>query len=86
MYETMMTRHSSMLIGPTGGGKTVVIEALVDAQAYLGLPTKMIILNPKVFLLFILPFHCRGHLLPSSYMLFILPFPVNPSIHNIEAI
>ncbi|XP_017781324.1 PREDICTED: dynein heavy chain 10, axonemal [Nicrophorus vespilloides] len=46
-YETMMTRHSTMLVGPTGGGKTVVIETLCRAQTLLGLPTKMNILNPK---------------------------------------
>lgn len=48
MYETMMTRHSTMIVGPTGGGKTVVIEALVKAQNAMGLPTKLYILNPKV--------------------------------------
>lgn len=48
MYETMMTRHSTMIVGPTGGGKTVVIEALVKAQNAMGLPTKLYIMNPKV--------------------------------------
>ncbi|KAL7986703.1 hypothetical protein Chor_012986 [Crotalus horridus] len=34
MYETMLTRHTTMVVGPTGGGK-------------LGLLTKLHILNPK---------------------------------------
>lgn len=49
LYETMMTRHSTMVIGPTGGGKTVVINTLVSAQIALGLPTSVHTLNPKVF-------------------------------------
>ncbi|KAG5320172.1 DYH10 protein, partial [Pseudoatta argentina] len=47
LYEIMMTRHSTMIIGPTGGGKTVVVETLCRAQTYLGKPTKLHILNPK---------------------------------------
>ncbi|XP_045466201.1 dynein axonemal heavy chain 10 [Harmonia axyridis] len=46
-YETMMTRHSTMLVGPTGGGKSVVIHTLADAQTLMGLPTKIYTLNPK---------------------------------------
>jgi dynein heavy chain, axonemal len=48
LYETMMTRHSTMIVGPTGGGKTVVINTLVSAQTSLGLPTTLYTLNPKV--------------------------------------
>ncbi|XP_058809033.1 dynein axonemal heavy chain 10 [Phymastichus coffea] len=47
LYEVMMTRHSTMVVGPTGGGKTTVIQALCDAQTLLGTPTKLAILNPK---------------------------------------
>lgn len=47
LYETMKTRHTTMVVGPTGGGKSVVIEALCDAQSYLGLVTKLYTLNPK---------------------------------------
>lgn len=32
MYETMMTRHTTMIVGPTGGGKSVVISTLCKAQ------------------------------------------------------
>ena len=47
MYETMMTRHSTMIVGPTGGGKTVVINTLCQAQTKLGMATKLYTLNPK---------------------------------------
>ncbi|XP_063540762.1 dynein axonemal heavy chain 10 [Cydia strobilella] len=47
LYETMMTRHSSMVVGPTGGGKTVVVQTLVKAQSNMGLSTKLQVLNPK---------------------------------------
>uniref|UniRef100_A0A3Q1G9E8 Dynein axonemal heavy chain 10 n=1 Tax=Acanthochromis polyacanthus TaxID=80966 RepID=A0A3Q1G9E8_9TELE len=46
MYETMMTRHTTMIVGPTGGGKSVVISTLCQAQT-LGLQTKLYPLNPK---------------------------------------
>ncbi|XP_006149290.1 dynein heavy chain 10, axonemal [Tupaia chinensis] len=47
MFETMLTRHTTMVVGPTGGGKSVVINALCQAQTKLGLVTKLYILNPK---------------------------------------
>ncbi|KAL1274160.1 hypothetical protein QQF64_026974 [Cirrhinus molitorella] len=47
MYETMMTRHTTMVVGPTGGGKSVVINTLCQSQTRLGLLTKMYTLNPK---------------------------------------
>ncbi|XP_031164939.2 dynein heavy chain 10, axonemal [Sander lucioperca] len=47
MYETMMTRHTTMIVGPTGGGKSVVISTLCQAQTKLGFQTKMYPLNPK---------------------------------------
>ncbi|XP_051490092.1 dynein axonemal heavy chain 10 [Apus apus] len=47
MYETMLTRHTTMIVGPTGGGKSVVINALCQAQKKLGLLTKLYTLNPK---------------------------------------
>ncbi|XP_077995609.1 dynein axonemal heavy chain 10-like isoform X2 [Glandiceps talaboti] len=47
LYETMLTRHTTMVVGPTGGGKSVVINTLCQAQTRLGLTTKLFILNPK---------------------------------------
>ena len=48
LFETMLTRHCTMIVGPTGGGKSVVINTLVEAQTTMGIMTKCITLNPKV--------------------------------------
>eukprot|EP00736_Rhodelphis_marinus_P009344 Rmarinus@m.3249 len=47
LYEVMMTRHTTMVVGPTGGGKTVVLQTLARAQGKLGLPTKLFTIDPK---------------------------------------
>ncbi|XP_076453104.1 dynein axonemal heavy chain 10-like [Babylonia areolata] len=47
MYETMLTRHTTMIVGPTGGGKSVVINTLCQAQTKLGIHTKQFTINPK---------------------------------------
>ena len=47
LYETMMTRHTTMIVGPTGGGKSVVINTLAQAQTRLALQTKLYTINPK---------------------------------------
>ncbi|RKO97568.1 hypothetical protein CAUPRSCDRAFT_10766 [Caulochytrium protostelioides] len=47
LYETMMTRHTTMVVGPTGGGKSVVIDTLAKAQTRSGHPTRLYTLNPK---------------------------------------
>eukprot|EP00742_Colponemidia_sp_Colp-10_P004363 GILJ01004656.1.p1 GENE.GILJ01004656.1~~GILJ01004656.1.p1 ORF type:complete len:2862 (-),score=582.32 GILJ01004656.1:82-7611(-) len=48
LYETMLTRHTTMVVGPTGGGKSVVLETLKNAQLKaFGVTTKLYILNPK---------------------------------------
>lgn len=43
----MTTRHTTMVVGPTGGGKSVVIQTLAKAQTALDFRTKMNIINPK---------------------------------------
>jgi dynein heavy chain len=48
MYETMIVRHTTMIVGPTGGGKTLVLETLRNAR--LGaenVVVKMFVVNPK---------------------------------------
>uniref|UniRef100_A0A8D0GTF0 Dynein axonemal heavy chain 6 n=1 Tax=Sphenodon punctatus TaxID=8508 RepID=A0A8D0GTF0_SPHPU len=56
LYETMLVRHGVMLVGPTGGGKTVVYQILADSLGALHeageqnpfyQPVKTYILNPK---------------------------------------
>lgn len=48
LQETMQTRHTSMVVGPTQGGKSVVISTLARAQhKAFGLHTKLFPLNPK---------------------------------------
>ena len=47
LYETMLTRHTCMVVGNTGGGKSVVINTLAQAQTRLGLLTKLFVLNAK---------------------------------------
>ena len=47
LYETLMTRHTTMIVGPTGGGKTVALGTLCKAQSIAALPTKQFIINPK---------------------------------------
>jgi dynein heavy chain, axonemal len=47
LYETMLTRHTTMVVGQTGGGKSTIISTLAKAQTSLGLPTKLFTINPK---------------------------------------
>ncbi|KAI9188096.1 hypothetical protein H9P43_002487 [Blastocladiella emersonii ATCC 22665] len=47
VYETCMTRHTTMIVGPSGGGKSVVLDVLARAQTKLGVHTKFYTLNPK---------------------------------------
>lgn len=48
LYETMETRHSTMIVGPTGGGKTVIIDTLATAhKVAFDEPVKLYPINPK---------------------------------------
>jgi len=47
LYETMMTRHTTMIVGPTGGGKSVVLNTLAAAQTRMGIATRLYTINPK---------------------------------------
>ncbi len=47
LYETYLVRHGIMLVGPSGAGKTAILECLAAALTELG--TKHVIwrMNPK---------------------------------------
>lgn len=47
LYETFKTRHTCMVVGPTGGGKSVVVDIFARALTLNGYPTKLYVLNPK---------------------------------------
>ena len=53
LYETMIVRHTSQVVGPPGGGKTVVIETLKRAiPIAFGIAIKTQVLNPKAIELY----------------------------------
>ena len=47
LYETLFTRHTTMIVGPTGGGKTTALATLLRAQVITGMPSKQFVINPK---------------------------------------
>uniref|UniRef100_A0A7S0KGL2 Dynein-1, subspecies f n=1 Tax=Micromonas pusilla TaxID=38833 RepID=A0A7S0KGL2_MICPS len=47
LYETMLTRHTTMVVGNTGGGKSVIINTLARSQTKMGRHTKIHVVNPK---------------------------------------
>jgi dynein heavy chain, axonemal len=48
LYEVMIVRHTTMVVGPTGGGKTVVIDSLAKASdGAFNRKVKIFTLNPK---------------------------------------
>lgn len=48
LYEVMLTRHTTMIVGPTGGGKSLVIKMLAKALGELEhCKVDVRVLNPK---------------------------------------
>jgi dynein heavy chain len=49
LFETMLTRHTTMVVGPTGAGKSVIIDTLAAAlKEEFGGPTMKYVINPKM--------------------------------------
>ena len=49
LFETMGTRHTTMVVGPTGSGKSVIISTLAASlKEETGIPTKLDVINPKM--------------------------------------
>ena len=48
IYETQIVRHTTMIVGPTGGGKSVALQTLCNAHFnFDGTSIKSFIINPK---------------------------------------
>ena len=47
LYETSLVRHGFMLVGSAGSGKTTIANTLTQSLTNIGLPHKMIRMNPK---------------------------------------
>ena len=49
LFETMLTRHTTMVVGPTGAGKSVIINGLAAAlKEDTDIPTRIDTINPKM--------------------------------------
>lgn len=48
VLQVLMTRHTVMVVGQTGGGKSVILQTLARSQTKMGKRTTMNVLNPKV--------------------------------------
>lgn len=52
LYETTLTRHTTMVVGPTGAGKSVIIDTLAAAlKPFLKADTKRYVINAKMITL-----------------------------------
>jgi dynein heavy chain len=52
LFETMQTRHTTMVVGPTGAGKSVILSQLARAlKDDTEIPTKIDLINPKMITL-----------------------------------
>ena len=52
LYETMQTRHTTMVVGPTGAGKSVILNQLAKAiREDTGIPLRIDMMNPKMITL-----------------------------------
>lgn len=49
IMEVLKSRNSIAIIGPTSGGKSVIINLLCETLNFLKSPTRVITLNPKAF-------------------------------------
>ena len=48
LFETIGTRHTTMVVGPTGAGKSVIINTLARAlKEDTDIPTEIAVINPK---------------------------------------
>ena len=47
VHETALVRHGFMLVGPTGSGKSTILNILADSLGEQGTPYKITKLNPK---------------------------------------
>jgi len=47
LYETCLVRHGFMLVGPTGTGKSTIMNLLTEAISEVKVPTKIQRMNPK---------------------------------------
>ena len=48
MFETQIVRHTTMIVGPTGGGKSLILETLKNARLVAdGITVRSCVLNAK---------------------------------------